>query len=185
MPSDREAEDPTREQQHSPQWDFIVSLYAEPDIRDACLALQNMGGIDIPILLAALYASAKQNIRFEIQDIREMDVLVDPLRKNYVLPLRAMRTAPKREAVPNANSGLGELRTKILEAELLAEREQLALLDLYISRKCPQAAGGSNPTDTLKRVCDFYFARANIDESTARNIAPSLEILSKAILSGK
>ena len=139
-----------------------------------------MGGVDIPMLLATLYASAKQNIQVEIQDIREMDILVDPLRKNYVLPLRAMRTALKREAAENANSGLGELRAKILEAELLAEREQLALLDRYFSLKCP-ASTAPAIEDTLKVVCDFYFDKSHVDEDTARNIARNLVAISKAV----
>ncbi len=179
MPSADAPEEPSAAQGQSAQWDFIVSLYAKPDVRDACLTLQNMGGVDVPVLLAVAYATATQNIAPDLQDIREMDVLVDPLRKGYVLPLRAMRTALKSAAT---GSRLTALRAKILEVELLAEREQLALLDRHFSLKTPLSTGLAID-DTLRVVCDFYFDKGHVDQDAARKMMPSLAAISKAVAS--
>ena len=36
-------------------WDFAVRLYAEPGVGEACLALQDRFGVDVPLLLWAAW----------------------------------------------------------------------------------------------------------------------------------
>ncbi|CCB63502.1 MULTISPECIES: TIGR02444 family protein [unclassified Hyphomicrobium] len=166
------------------QWDFVVALYAKPGVRDSCLALQNDGRVDIPVLLAALYATITQNTALDLQTIGEMDHLVEPLRKEYVLPLRAMRTELKAAISQFGGSQLKALREKILEAELLAEREQMVLLSRCLFQKT-QNSEETTINDTLKLVCDFYFHKYSVEEEIRQKALACLAVFPDAISSMK
>ena len=172
----------TMDQPHIAQWNFVVSLYAKPEIKDACFALQNIGGVDIPILLAAIHASAKRSMKLERQEIMEMDRLADPLRKDFIRPLRALGTALKNATPQVKDSAPQTLRAKILEAELCAEREQLVVLAHYIESQ-PQRAASPDINATVQLVCDFYFEKKQACDEEIRKLSPSLRVFSQAVSS--
>ena len=68
-------------------WDFAVRLYAEPGVSDACLALQDRFGVDVPLLLWAAWLGDGA----DAAALRAGDRAVGPWRARAVRPLRALR----------------------------------------------------------------------------------------------
>jgi uncharacterized protein (TIGR02444 family) len=161
-------------------WNFIVSLYAKPEVKSACLALQNMGGIDVPILLCALYASAIRNIGLGRDDIREMDILSSDTRNCYIRPLRAMRTSLKANLAQKLDPHLADLRSKILDAELAGERAQLAALERFIYSK---PAGAASIQGTTELVCAYYFHKNDISTDARLELATYMRAFPAAVSS--
>jgi uncharacterized protein (TIGR02444 family) len=161
-------------------WNFIVSLYTKPDVKSACLALQDMGGVDVPILLCALYASAIRDIRLGRDDIRDMDILSSDTRNTYIRPLRAMRATLKAELAQKPDPYLAELRSKILDAELAGERAQLAALERFIESK---PAGSASIQDVIEVVCAYYFDKNDISAEVRLELATRMRAFPAAVSS--
>src|SRR5262245_41209987 len=129
-------------------WRFALAVYGQPGVSDACLALQVRFGLDVNILLLALYAAAERGMAVEVQDVRGMDELVHTWRAETVLPLRSMRRRLKQPIGP-ASEYSEVLRPTIKKAELLAEQIEQALLARWIDRR---AGDRSSQSPDLVRV---------------------------------
>lgn len=152
----------------NPLWRFSLALYEQDGIAEACIALQDGVGLDVNLLLYSCFATAC-GMPLAAADIAAVDAAVTDWRERIVQPLRALR----REA------GEG-LRGKLLEAELLAERGQQALM--WQARSplgdWPPPAGG---TDLLRPnlaalavVGDIDGQRLALFEALAEGVMPRL-----------
>lgn len=75
-------------------WTFALQIYAKPGITDACLRLQAEAGVDVMMLLTALFAAVRCGILLSPSDIKDMDDTCRSWREQIVLPLqRAARDA--------------------------------------------------------------------------------------------
>lgn len=164
------------------QWNFIVSLYALPGIKESCLSLQNTGGVDVIVLLAVVYACAKFGFQPEHRQLVELDRLAARLRTNFILPLRALRTSLDDAPPSVPSSDPQRLRAAILEAELCAERQQLVLLADYIE-SLPQHSPVSDIDAAVGLVCAFYFEKMQTSADQIGLIRRSLNVFSRAVSS--
>jgi uncharacterized protein (TIGR02444 family) len=96
----------------NPFWTFSLALYSEPGVADACIELQDTRGIDVNLLLYACFASAC-NVALTSRDVSAVQAAAGVWREDFVRPIRTLRRRSE-----------GELRTKLLEAEVLAEARQ-------------------------------------------------------------
>ena len=117
----------------NPFWTFSLALYGRPGVADACLALQDEQGMDVNLLLYACYATVCGQALSEA-DLRAVDAAVREWRAEMVAPLRALRRRSE-----------GDLKQRLSEAELLAEKSQQ---DMMWSSRSP---GGDWPSPT---ACD-------------------------------
>ncbi len=128
-------------------WGFATALYGRPGVAQACLALQDGYGADIPLLLAAIWHGETGRGRLDRGQAGDWRACARLWRTAAILPLRAARTAIRTAA--KADPAIARLRKAILAAELAAER--LLLRDLAkLSR--PSAA-----TDRRTRRADARF----------------------------
>ncbi|MCE8035402.1 TIGR02444 family protein [Billgrantia tianxiuensis] len=106
-----------------PLWDFALAFYARPGVESACLRLQDEADVDVCELLWLCWL-----YRHRLMLTREPPGLTDIRRwqREITLPLRSLRRQLKDEA--SRNTGIAEVRRKIQQAELAAERETLLRL---------------------------------------------------------
>ena len=109
----------------NPLWEFSVHNYARDGVAESCLALQDGFGMDVNLLLyAAWVATADRSLSAE--HLLALRALIAPWRGRVVRPLRALRQEWRDYPVASA------IRGKIKDLELLAERQQQAMmLDFY------------------------------------------------------
>ncbi len=112
-----------------PLWTFALAVYDTPGIPDACLALQDEAGVDVPLLLFAAWA-ARRGQTVDTSWLAAQESRIADWRDRTVRPLRAIRRAMKGAQPPDPRlTGAAEaLRTRIKDAELEAERLELKAL---------------------------------------------------------
>jgi len=124
-------------------WEFMLRFYARPGVAPACLRLQEACGLDIPLFLALLHATASGRVldrpRIEILD-RECAVW----RETVVRPLRAIRSGMKSDPWMTLDTSVPELRERIKAVELSAERIEVEFLQRLIA-DLPTAAPSGDP----------------------------------------
>lgn len=118
-------------------WAFALKLYAEPGVREACLRLQDRGGVDVMLLLVAVFATAQKQIRISSEDVSAMDDASRPWRLQIVHPLRALRRTLVSGPAPAPSEASERLRSQIKAAELGAERFENDLLADWLQSKTP------------------------------------------------
>jgi len=129
-------------------WDFALRFYGAPGVQDACLAMQDEGGADVPLLILLVFAAMRgQPIREE--ELRRIDGTISPWRRDVVRHLRHARRALRSSPAPEAQN----LRETIKAAELEAERQQLAMLsDFLDDAVSPDRSGAGSSPDIMNNV---------------------------------
>ena len=154
-------------------WRFVVSFYDEPGVAEVCLSLQDGLGLDVNILLFAIFSAAERGIAVTAHDIRDMDMAVDPWRSASVLPLRSIRRQLKHAAEPIPPEYAETLRTKVKHIELLAEQMEQALLARWLaSRTDLKEEQHINLADVIRTVIEFF---ADKFGSTANSRLPNAQ----------
>lgn len=101
-----------------PFWNFSLATYARPGVSEACLDLQDRLGLDVNLVLFALWAGAGCGVRLAPEELQRLDHAVSAWRRDVVVPLRGVRRTLKN--VP----GVEPFRLRIKAAEIEAERLQ-------------------------------------------------------------
>ncbi len=118
------------EAQSSPFWHFSLRFYRQPEVADACIALQEQAGVDVNLLLFLLWQAT---LRRELSqtEVGELEERVGAWRDMTVVPLRTVRRALKSPPALVAAPTAELFRTRIKAAELEAERlQQEAMYEL-------------------------------------------------------
>jgi uncharacterized protein (TIGR02444 family) len=131
----------------SPLWSFSLAFYRKPGVAEACLALQDRHGIDVNLLLAALFAGAR-GIALEADAWVVLEGAVGAYHREVVQKLRAARRAlkplelkPLEEHAPVA----AQLRSSVKAAELDAEHLEQLTIERTLAAM-PAAPPGAGPT---------------------------------------
>ncbi len=126
-------------------WTFAVAAYAEAG--DACLALQDGYGVDVPLLLFAAWIGQARGVPLDAARVAEADGWIRDWRREVVQPLRAVRRRLK-------DAGAETLRATVKTAELESERVALSILE-------QRSAGWTGAaTDAVGGNLDAVFAFA-------------------------
>jgi uncharacterized protein (TIGR02444 family) len=116
--------------QKSPFWQFSIKFYAVPGVAPACIALQDLAGVDVNLLFFLLWNASLGRALSE-PDVMELDHMVGVWRNTAVIPLRELRRAlksPQKILSPDVTT---VFRNRIKAAELEAERlQQEAMYEL-------------------------------------------------------
>jgi len=104
-------------------WRFSLSLYRMDGVPAACLALQDKHGLDVNLMLFALWL-ATQGRALEAGDMQAADAAVGGWRRESVVPLRGVRRFLRTPPDAIDAAGAQALRDRVKAAELEAERLQ-------------------------------------------------------------
>ncbi|MFN2348968.1 MAG: TIGR02444 family protein [Thioalkalivibrio sp.] len=147
-------------------WDFACGLYARPGIREICLDWQSRFDADIPLVLALCWRAAQGGPLPDTGALTQMAGALSPWRRGTILPLRSLRTRLK--ALGTSDSPVGRLRAAVLEAELQAERTQLA----WLAHSLPLAQPA--PGKGLEQVLADYLGSLEADAQIRTTAASAL-----------
>ena len=102
-------------------WDYALATYAMPRVAGACLRLQDEQGVDVLILLYALWCEDRGEA---LPDgaVEEIDSALAPWREEVIEPLRQLRRSWR------GRQDVAELRESVKQLELEAERHQIDVL---------------------------------------------------------
>jgi len=129
-------------------WHFSLAFYAEPGVAEAVLALQDRCGLDVNLVLLALWHGISGRGTLDAAALAGADAAVAAIRAEMILPLRALR----RRLKPNPAEDVQRLRNSIKQLEIEAEKmaqDRLAMI-------APLASAGLRPAER------FAAARANL-----------------------
>jgi uncharacterized protein (TIGR02444 family) len=127
----------------SPFWRFSLRFYRQPQVADACIALQEEAGVDVNLLLFLLW-HARRKRAFSAAEVEGLERRVGPWRTMTVVPLRALRRALKAPPALVEGGAAEAFRTRIKAVELEAERlQQEAMYEL--ARGSPLGADAASP----------------------------------------
>ena len=109
--------------QGSPFWRFSLRFYRQPEVADACIALQEEAGVDVNLLLFLLWHATLKRT-FSSPQVADLEQRIGAWREATVIPLRAVRRALKAPPALVVPATAELFRTKIKAVELEAERLQ-------------------------------------------------------------
>jgi uncharacterized protein (TIGR02444 family) len=120
-------------------WDFSTALYARPGVEAALLALQDVDGLEVNLVLFCLFAGARGQ-SLDGASVAAMQGVGFAWGREVVQPLRAARRQLKPLSEPLSENGTAAaLREEVKKVELAAERAmQGALAELLT----PAGEGG-------------------------------------------
>lgn len=111
-------------------WDWSLAVYGRPGVEAACLALQDRHGLDVNLLLFAVWAGTRGTI-LSPEAMGEAAQRVGRWHAEIVRPLRALRRRLKGDPHGLDPTLAAEMRRRIAAVELDAEHaEQLGLAAL-------------------------------------------------------
>jgi len=125
-------------------WRFCLRVYAAPGAADACLALQDEAGVDIPLLLAALWSAVEGPGVLDAAALTALDAVVADWRDNVVRPLRRIRRWMKA-----SGHAAHPLRERVKADELAAERHELAMIAGWLAGRPSRDARNDDPDTAL------------------------------------
>src|SRR5258708_13979093 len=162
-------------------WHFALSFYGREDVASACLVLQDQLGVDVNILLFAIFAGIERGITLDMQELAAIDGLVRGWRTDIVQVLRQIRKRLK--SAPFSSSATEELRNRIKADEIKAEQIELAMLAGWLERQPPRRV--DPPIDALGilLLVARYFA-GKTEPLHARAINTAFPKLRRAIGAG-
>ncbi|MEP9352251.1 TIGR02444 family protein [Xanthobacter sp. KR7-65] len=109
-------------------WAFALAVYGHPGVGEACLALQDRRGANVPLLLFVLWLGAERGVWLTTGEIEDLGREVEAWHGEIVGVLRALRRRLKGGPLPAPNPPSDALRETIKAAELAAERIELDAL---------------------------------------------------------
>lgn len=166
----------------NPFWRFSTKLYRLETVEMACIYLQDHQGVMVNHLLYSCWL-ATQNVCYQQDWAQQVEPIIG-WHNQFVVPLRKQRRHLK--AMAKAEPRLKEMREHLLEAEMIAEQHEQALLYLmYALKKGVQSCADretalrNNMAFVLKDAQMTDTARAEVanllamvvDESIAQRIA--------------
>jgi uncharacterized protein (TIGR02444 family) len=125
-------------------WTFSLSVYGDESVARACLGLQDGHGLDVNMLLFALFAGAQGTV-LSRAEIEQLDHAVEPWRRNVVRPLRQVRRWLKAHG-PAGDDRAGALRRNVLEREIESEAYQQGLMErtVAVGEGAPDSRAGAD-----------------------------------------
>jgi uncharacterized protein (TIGR02444 family) len=129
-------------------WRFSCAFYAQPGVSEALLALQDRAGLDVNLILFALWQGACGRRRLSHAEVMAAERSAGPIRAAIVLPLRALR----RKLRSDRDADIQRLRERIKTLEIAAER--------IVQRRLARLAG--TPTGDAAPTARAAAAQANL-----------------------
>ncbi len=148
-------------------WDFALAAYGRPGVATLCLELQDLRGANVMLMMHLCHCAASGT---QSPGIPEAAAAMAPLERHLVSPLRRARRVLAVAAEGLPSEGLKRTATRLLQAELAAERLQCLRVQIPAPGQCTAA----NARSIAERQLLFYFALLRPDGSWQRPAAASL-----------
>jgi uncharacterized protein (TIGR02444 family) len=151
-------------------WDFALRLYKAPDVADACLALQERNGVDVPVLLFAAWLK-QGSIPLSPAKAEQIIALVSAWREEVVVPLRTIRQRMKNGPKPGPDKNTEMLRDAVKAAELSAERIEFIELETAGFALATISDDSNRSADENLSLIVRYYHGSTLDSDARHSIA--------------
>jgi uncharacterized protein (TIGR02444 family) len=157
-------------------WRFVLPFYARDGVSPACLTLQDKLGVDVNVLLLAIFAQVERGVTLDEGDLATADRLVQDWRAEVIQPLRRVRIRLKAGPAPAPSEASENLRNRIKAAELEGEQVALAVLAAWLDAQPAREADPLTEKNIALAVARHFHAGAFAPEVEA-----ALATLSQAV----
>ena len=110
-------------------WIFALDIYARENVATACLALQELIGTDVNLLLFGAWIGAERGIILNQKSVSVLNELVSSWREDVVRPLRLIRQKLKQAEFLGFTDEINILRNEVKKLEQRGEQLELARLE--------------------------------------------------------
>lgn len=152
-------------------WRFAVGFNGEPGVAEVCLTLQARLGLDVNLMLLALFACLERKVALDPDALAAADGITEPWHREIVRGLRRVRTRLKEGPAPAPSPPTEALRQAVQAAELRAEQLQLAALAAWLDEQALVPATSPDPepivADVARHFAGETWNRAADPESAA------------------
>jgi uncharacterized protein (TIGR02444 family) len=108
-------------------WQFSLQLYSKPEVKDACLTLQDKHNADVNLILFLLYQGSLHQ-QLPQETIKQIDDKTRSFRERVIQPIRELRKTLKGKQF-GVEEGDASLYQDMLSFELSAEKLAQAHLE--------------------------------------------------------
>lgn len=130
----------------TPLWDFALVFYAQPQVAETCVQLQDAYDINVCLLIGLRWLD-EQGAYLDAKDLADLQVHIRTWTQEVVVPLRSLRRRLKESIQPFAQDELQtHIRTAVKQAELLAEKKLLVAIEAWLLSRLPALAGDGQST---------------------------------------
>lgn len=166
-------------------WRFALSVYGKPGVAECCLSLQDRYGVDVNVLLMALFSARVYGAALDDRALADIDRAVRAWRDEVVRPLRSIRRRLKYGPAPAPDLATEALRTAVKDAELRAEQIELAVIASRLENRTAQTGEMPDPGEIIRQVVTHYRRTASEAASTGLDLAIDIDTsaLDKAVQS--
>lgn len=145
-------------------WRFSLAFYARPGVAEALIALQDRAGLDVNLILFALWRGIVHGHHLDKPELNAAEATIAPLRRGVVMPLRDLRRRLKGDSDPD----LQQLRPRVARFELVAERRVQCRLALSA---VPANGGGNRRAAAQENLALYLGAEAKSAEAEVLRLA--------------
>ncbi len=118
-----------------PLWDFALAFYAQPQVADTCVHLQDSYKVNA-CLLIGLHWMDKSGKYLSDSELADLQWHIQAWTQHVVEPLRSLRRLLKQPVAGCPQDELQEqIRTAIKQAELLAEKKLLLAIEAWSQQR--------------------------------------------------
>lgn len=137
-------------------WQFALGVYGKPGVAECCLSLQDRYGVDINVLLMALFSAHVRDAALDDGALSDIDRAVRAWRDEVVRPLRSIRRRLKHGPTPAPNMATESLRTAVKDVELHAEQIEMAVIANRLENRSAGAGERPAPKEVISQVVTYY-----------------------------
>lgn len=156
------------EEQRMGLWQFAIDFYGRDGVASSCLSLQDSVGVDVNVLIYAIWRSALRGQQTGHIEVAFADAGIIQWRQDIVLPLRSVRRRLKTGPRPAPGGVTDKLRNSVKAAELAAEKIEIEFLEGFAeSDKADDTA--CDRLELVKKaigaVIDYFADNGGLDTS--------------------
>jgi uncharacterized protein (TIGR02444 family) len=166
------ADDARHETEEDALWRFSLEFYAIPGIARALITLQDRDGLDVNLILFALWLGLSGYGLLDRDALAAADRAVCAIRTEVVEPLRTLR----RRLKGNPDTSVQNLREGIKELELAAERVVQSRLACLAGPRDSEAPHASRLAAADANVA-LYLGPERLDLAEATVIRKAIEAI--------
>ena len=162
-----------------PHWTFSLRLYGSEPVRAACLSLQERFGLDVSLLFVILYYAVRRGFLPPDGVLSEAVRLTGPVRDAVIRPLRRIRDDIKQTPPGDLAEKNQTVRKAVLQAELLAEQLEQAMLARFLDER--SAGASSRPPQDVTALIVAVVSCFAIGRAGPAADDPDIATLSRAV----
>ncbi len=115
-----------------PLWDFALAFYAQPQIAETCVHVQDLHNANVCLLIGLRWLD-EQGLYLNALVLADLQRHINAWTQGVVEPLRVLRRALKESIPPFEQDDLQtQIRTLVKQAELLSEKKLLLEIEAWL-----------------------------------------------------